>query len=200
MFVNFNMPEETKNKIVESTLSLIDKKPFPQVRTREIAEKSAISEATIFKYFKTKDSILDNLVDKFLSIITDLDLSHVENEEDFRNALIHFFTKSYKVNYLRRRIFKFVLYICMYKQDTFFTLNNIINTKLIDPIEKIVEIGKNNWGYNKKFDTKINVRLLMHSLTFFTIHQGVFGAEKVDKYDMDKAIRIAVDNFLKSLK
>lgn len=194
------MPEETKNKIVESTLSLIDKKPFPQVRTREIAEKSAISEATIFKYFKTKDSILDNLVDKFLSIITDLDLSHVENEEDFRNALIHFFTKSYKVNYLRRRIFKFVLYICMYKQDTFFTLNNIINTKLIDPIEKIVEIGKNNWGYNKKFDTKINVRLLMHSLTFFTIHQGVFGAEKVDKYDMDKAIRIAVDNFLKSLK
>ena len=88
----------------------------------------------------------------------------------------------------------------MYKQDTFFTLNNIINTKLIEPIEKIVEIGKNNWGYNKKIDTKINVRLLMHSLTFFTIHQGVFGAEKVDKYDMDKAIRIAVDNFLKSLK
>ena len=200
MFVNFSMPEETKNKIVESTLSLIDKKPFPQVRTKEIAEKSAISEATIFKYFKTKDSILDNLVDKFLSIITDLDLSQVENEEDFRNALIHFFTKSYKVNYLSRRIFKFVLYICMYKQDTFFNLNNIINTKLIEPIEKIVEIGKNNWGYNKKIDTKINVRLLMHSLTFFTIHQGVFGAEKVDKYDMDKAIRIAVDNFLKSLK
>ena len=104
------MPEETKNKIVESTLSLIDKKPFPQVRTKEIAEKSAVSEATIFKYFKTKDSILDNLVDKFLSIITDLDLSHVENEEGFRNALIHFFTKSYKVNYLSRRIFKFVLY------------------------------------------------------------------------------------------
>ena len=102
------MPKETKNKIVESTLSLIDKKPFPQVRTKEIAEKSAISEATIFKYFKTKDSILDNLVDKFLNIITDLDLSHVENEEDFRNALIHFFTKSYKINYLSRRIFKFV--------------------------------------------------------------------------------------------
>ena len=194
------MPEETKNKIVESTLSLIDKKPFPQVRTKEIAEKSAISEATIFKYFKTKDSILDNLVDKFLSIITDLDLSQVENEEDFRNALIHFFTKSYKVNYLTRRIFKFVLYICMYKQDTYLTIYKSIHNKLFEPIENIVEKGKINWGYDKKVDTVIHVRLFMYGIAFFTINQDVFRADKIDNLEMDQVFRISVDNFLKSLK
>ncbi len=194
------MPEETKNKIVESTLSLIDKKPFPQVRTKEIAEKATISEATIFKYFKTKDSILDNLVDKFLSIITDLDLSQVENEEDFRNALIHFFTKSYKVNYLTRRIFKFVLYICMYKQDTYLTIYKSIHNKLFEPIENIVEKGKINWGYDKKVDTVIHVRLFMYGIAFFTINQDVFRADKIDNLEMDQVFRISVDNFLKSLK
>ena len=88
----------------------------------------------------------------------------------------------------------------MYKQDTFLTLYRIIRTKLFEPVEKIIEKGKNNWGYNKKVDTKITVRLLMYSLTFFTIQQSVFRAEKLDKFDMEKVIRIAVDNFLKSLK
>jgi len=194
------MPKDTKNKIINSTLSLIDKKPFPQVRTREIAKKSTISEATIFKYFKTKDSILSYLIDKFLTIITDLDLSNVENEENFRDTLVEFLIQSHKMNYLKRSIFKFALYICMYKQDTFLTLYRIIRTKLFEPVEKIIEKGKNNWGYNKKVDTKITVRLLMYSLTFFTIQQSVFRAEKLDKFDMEKVIRIAVDNFLKSLK
>ena len=44
------------------------------------------------------------------------------------------------------------------------------------------------------------ISIEIYDKSFFTIHQGVFGAEKVDKYDMDKTIRIAVDNFLKSLK
>ena len=39
MLVNYRMPEETKNKIVNSTLALIDKKPFPQVSTKEIVEE-----------------------------------------------------------------------------------------------------------------------------------------------------------------
>jgi len=38
MFVNFSMVEKTKNKIVDSTLSLIDKKPFHQISTKEIAD------------------------------------------------------------------------------------------------------------------------------------------------------------------
>ena len=194
------MPKDTKNKIIDSTLSLIDKKPFPQVRTREIAEKSTVSEATVFKYFKTKDTILNYLVDKFLTIISNINLSSVKNEEDFRATLVAFLIQAYKMNYLKRSIFKFALYICMYKQDTFLTLYRIINTKLFEPIEKTVERGKNDWGFNKKCNTKINVRLFLSSISFFTIQQGVFRSEKVEKYDMEKVTRISVDNFLKSIK
>ena len=200
MFVNFSMVEKTKNKIVDSTLALIDKKPFPQVTTKEIAEKSGIAEVTLFRHFVNKESILSYLVDKFLTIITDLDLSSIESEEDFKDALLDFITQSHKVNYLKRRIFKFALYICMYKQDTYLTIYKSIHNKLFEPIENIVEKGKINWGYDKKVDTVIHVRLFRYGIAFFTIHQNVFRADKIDNLEMDQVFRISVDNFLKSLK
>ena len=194
------MVEKTKNKIVDSTLALIDKKPFPQVTTKEIAEKSGVAEVTLFRHFVNKESILSYLVDKFLTIITDLDLSSIESEEDFKDALLDFITQSHKVNYLKRRIFKFALYICMYKQDTYLTIYKSIHTKLFEPIENIVEKGKINWGYDKKVDPAIHVRLFMYGIAFFTIHQNVFRADKIDNLEMDQVFRISVDNFLKSLK
>ena len=194
------MPKDTKTNIVDSTLKLIDNKPFPQVRTKDIAEKSNISEATIFKYFKTKDSILNSLIDKFLNVIYELDLSGIENEEHFRNELITFFKKVIKIDYFKRILMKLILYIGMYKQDRFFTLVEHMNKKFFEPIENVVEMGKVNWGYKKNNNTKVHVRLFINSISLFSIQQDVFGAKKIEKYDMDEIIVTAVDNFLKSLR
>ena len=48
----------TKEKILISTLKLIDEKPFPQVSTKEIAKLSGISEGAIFRHYKTKEVFL----------------------------------------------------------------------------------------------------------------------------------------------
>ena len=194
------MVKETKNKILNSTLALIDNKPFPEVTTKEIAKKSKIAEVTLFRHFSNKESISHYIIDKFLNIIANLDLSSIENEKDFRDKLIEFISHSHKMNYLKRRIFKFTLYVSMYKEDTYLSFHKAIDTKLYEPIENIVEKGKIAWGYDKKVDTRIHVRLLMYGVAFFTIHQKVFRANKYDEIEMDKVYRIAVDNFLKSLK
>ena len=88
----------------------------------------------------------------------------------------------------------------MYKQDTYLTIYKIIHNKLFEPIENILEKGKINWGYDKKVDPVIHVRLFMYSVAFFTINQNVFRADKIDNLEMDQVFRISVDNFLKSLK
>ena len=190
----------TKEKIANSTLSLIDKKPFPQLRTKEIANKANISEATIFKYYKSKDSILDKIISNFFNHLTDFNLSHIENEEDFRNELITFFQKTQKSNYFKRRLMKFVLYLGMYKQDTFFIFVNKMNVIFFEPIERIVDKGKAEWGYNKNINTKIHVRLFVNSIVLFAIQQDVFGAKKIEEYNFNKIITTGVDNFIKSLK
>lgn len=46
--------DKTKKKIVDCTIHLIYKKGYNNTSTKEIANCSGVSEATIFKYFQTK--------------------------------------------------------------------------------------------------------------------------------------------------
>ena len=54
--------DKTKQKILKETIELISKKGYAATSTREIAEKADVSEATIFKYYKSKDNLLQTIV------------------------------------------------------------------------------------------------------------------------------------------
>lgn len=63
------MSEHTRNRILQSSLQLILAKGYDGTRTREIADMTGVSEATIFKHFKTKEELMKSLIvdmiDKF---------------------------------------------------------------------------------------------------------------------------------------
>ncbi len=54
--------EKTKKKILNETINLIAKKGYASTSTREIAKKAEISEATIFKYYQSKENLLKTIV------------------------------------------------------------------------------------------------------------------------------------------
>ena len=58
------MTKKTRTKLLDSTLSLIDQKPFQQISTKEIAKESGVAEVTLFRHFKNKESLFDNLAYK----------------------------------------------------------------------------------------------------------------------------------------
>ena len=95
---------------------------------------------------------------------------------------------------------KFILYIGMYKQSTFFRFVDIANIQIFEPLEQCIEFGKKEWGYKNNINTKLQVRLFINSIGLFLIQQKVFMAEKIEKYNFDEIITTAVDTFLKSLK
>ena len=187
----------TKEKILLNTLKLIDKNPFPKISTKQIANETGISEGAIFKHFKNKEELLQHLCDKFLTIVTTIDLTNISNETDFRKILISFFQNLQRT---QNQVYKLVLYISMYKKSQFKIFNKIINEEVYKKIEEVVKNNIKNWNYNEKINIKIHVRLLMYSLYFFTIQQQVFGADKIENFDMKKVIETSVDNFLMGLK
>ena len=65
----------TKDKILISTLKLIDNKPFPQVSTKEIAELTGISEGLFSDIIKQRKFYCKNYA-SFLNLTTTLDLSN----------------------------------------------------------------------------------------------------------------------------
>jgi len=194
------MSKETKDKLLDSTLSLIDKKPFHQISTKEIAEESGVAEVTLFRHFTNKESLLDILTDKFFKMIVGFETLNINSEERFRTELINFFNKTTKSDPLQRKLYKIFLYIGMYRKKTFFKYATIYESQIAGPIEQIVDYGKKHWGYRKEIDTDLSVKLLLNSIGFFSIIQNVFLLREVNAYDFDQIIEIGVNNFLRSLK
>ena len=194
------MSKETKDKLLDGTLSLIDKKPFHQISTKEIAEESGVAEVTLFRNFTNKESLLDILTDKFFKMIVGFETLNINSEETFRTELVIFFTKTTKSDPLSRKLFKIFLYIGMYRKKTFFKYASQYERTIAGPIEQVVDYGKKHWGYREELDTDITVKLLLNSIGFFTIVQNVFLLREVKSYDFDQIIEIGIDNFLRSLK
>jgi len=194
------MVKKTKDKLLDSTLSLIDEKPFYQITTKEIAKRSGVAEVTLFRYFTNKESILNILTNRFFKMIIGFKTRNVKSENDFRFELIRYFSKAIKSDPFQRKMFKVFLYIGMYRKNTFFKYATIYEKEIVGPIEKIVLYGKEHWGYRKNVDVEISVKLLINSIGFFNIIQNVFLLKEINEYDFKQIIEIGVDNFLKSLK
>ena len=194
------MSKETKDKLLDGTLSLIDKKPFHQISTKEIAEESGVAEVTLFRHFTNKESILEILADKFFKMIVGFETLNIDSEEKFRTKLVQYFGRTTKSNPISRRLFKIFLYIGMYRKKTFFKYASQYERTIAGPIEQIVDYGKKHWGYRKEIDTNITVQLLLNSIGFFNITQNVFLLKESNPYDFNKVIEIGIDNFLRSLK
>ena len=191
---------QTQEKIEKSTLELIDKKPFQEISTRQIASQAGVSEMTIFRHFSSKDKILDRLSRFFFKLIIGFDSNTIKDENHFRAELINFFKKSISSSPMHRKLFKVFLYIGMYKKEMFLKYSDIYEDQIAGPIEQVVEYGIKNWGYNKNLDVEISVRLLINSIGFFNIVQNVFLLREKKPYDLNKVIEISVDNFIKTLK
>lgn len=58
-------PEETREKILQSTATLMKQKGFKAVTTRSIAREAQVNESTVFRHFGSKQGILNALVEKY---------------------------------------------------------------------------------------------------------------------------------------
>jgi len=78
--------ENTEDKIMDSAIKLFYQKGYNGASTSEIAKEAGIAEGTIFRYFKTKKEILNQVLIKLIenlsqSLITDrMDMILKENK------------------------------------------------------------------------------------------------------------------------
>ena len=56
-------------RIINAAINIFSEKGFESTRTREIAERAGIAEGTIFRYFPTKDAILERMVPLLIRVM-----------------------------------------------------------------------------------------------------------------------------------
>ena len=56
-------------RIINAAINIFSEKGFESTRTREIAERAGVAEGTIFRYFPTKDAILERMVPLLIRVM-----------------------------------------------------------------------------------------------------------------------------------
>ncbi len=73
--------DDLKNKIIEATQRLLDKKPLSDISLAEISKEAGISKGTLYYYYKSKNDILFDITDNYLTTQWNDLIAWTENPE-----------------------------------------------------------------------------------------------------------------------
>lgn len=85
-------PLLTRERIVATALALVDREGLQAVSTRRLAAELGVSGPSLYNHFRTKDAILDAVVD---AVCADVDLSMFEDGTPWPQALLRW-ARSYR--------------------------------------------------------------------------------------------------------
>ncbi|MBS3792597.1 TetR/AcrR family transcriptional regulator [Candidatus Bipolaricaulota bacterium] len=198
--------EETKQKILDTTIEMISKKGYAPTTTKEIAEMAGVSEGTIFKYYGSKKDLLREIVDKTI--------------REF---------KEYSVNEAIPEVFARVedksprklLYLLMAERAQFFSdhsasMQVIIQETMIDESiretfkgevwsemtrvsDKIFDRAKELGQFKKEFDNETLRRVIFGSFFFYVIFEGMLDVNNRDDENPTEVIELTLDLILSGI-
>ena len=160
-----NMPAG-KKKIILAAIDLFSKKGFHGTSTAKIAETAGMSQATLFKYFKTKDDLLNSIISAgFPPILASFvaGINQEKNLEDMIHLLVFNRFEFMKKNQKLVRIFfqEFII-----NKEFNSNLKNMIKNGPINPkLKKLYLIlSKSDKRFNNNLSITQVFRIIMGPL------------------------------------
>ncbi|MBC8345664.1 MAG: TetR/AcrR family transcriptional regulator [Candidatus Marinimicrobia bacterium] len=188
--------EDRIQHILDSTLTLIGRKPLASIRTAEIARESGISEGALFKYFSSKDEILSQIMKRYENTahptVPSEEIKTVEAFRDFINTYLQSMVRktTRRFSYLR-----LLLQVSMGDEAMGSSKYNQVKNGVWTIMEDRIKYGQIHWGFKKDINIQVQVRLLHLSVLMFFIEQEIFNAKEIEYFDMSTIKDIAIDNF-----
>lgn len=137
---------QVKEKLRRATYELLAEKGYASVSTRDIVKRADTALGQLTYYYKTKDSLINEVIDEIIeTLITKLSEA-VENAEDKKDALMQCFQKFLNNNDNTQRIVIDLITQSFYNNNL-----SIKASSLIDRIsEIIVEVIMNEDDISRK--------------------------------------------------
>ena len=190
------------NQITEKTLELINKNgSVDSLRTKDLADAIGASEATIFKFFESKEEILNSVIRRYIHRkplrIQASDLKTLDDFENFLREILDTLldTSPSRVPYVSLLI-QISLKGNSIAQENFEDLK-----KIWAIIEDRIEYGKKNWNFSDSVDSKLQTRLFYFAAVMYYIQMEVFNRKSVESesFDVIEVKETLLANFLKIL-
>lgn len=190
-----------KEKILESAVKLFADKGFSGTTTKEIAEKSGVNEALIFRYFSTKrdlyGSIIENKINEEPGIEKPLE-RYRDTKDDwyiFRSIALRMFDKcGGDPDFIR--LLHYSALEGHELSDMFFdTYVEYINTLLSEYIKDRISDGA-----FKKINPLVAARAFIGMVINYIIVQELFGEKRKGNIKQEEIVESFVRIFLEGMK
>ena len=190
------------NQIAEKTLELINKKgSVDALRTKDLADAIGASEATIFKFFESKEEILNSVIRRYIHRKPlKIQASDLKTLDDFENFLREILDTSLDSSPSRVPYVSLLIQISL-KGNSIAQENFEDLKKIWAIIEDRIEYGKKNWNFSDSVDSKLQTRLFYFAAVMYYIQMEVFNRKSVESesFDVIEVKETLLANFLKIL-
>jgi|TARA_B110000881_G_scaffold210759_1_gene218495 AcrR family transcriptional regulator len=193
--------EQRIEQIKKKTFNLIAHNgSLDSIRTKDIASAIGASEATIFKYFDSKEDILESVIKEYIqSRPLNFNSEEVTTLKGFKKYLHKILDFTFDTSSNRNKNVSLIIQTSLKKHPISNWNYKNLKDEVWSFIEDRIEYGKKHWNFAKSIDSKIQSRLFYYAPIMFYIQMEIFDSKSIEKFDYEKVKKIHIENFIKVL-
>ena len=193
--------EQRIEQIKKKTFNLITHNgSMDSIRTKDIANAIGASEATMFKYFDSKEDILESVIKEYIqSRPLNFNAEEVKTFKDFKKYLHKILDFTLDTSSNRNKNVSLIIQASLKKHPISNWNYKNLKDEVWSFIENRIEYGKKHWNFAKSIDSKIQARLFYYATVMFYIQMEIFGSKSIEKFDYKKVKKIHIENLIKIL-
>ena len=193
--------EQRIKQIKKKTFNLIAHNgSLDSIRTKDIASAIGASEATMFKYFDSKEDILESVIKEYIqSRPLNFNSEEVTTLKGFKKYLHKILDSTFDTSSNRNKNVSLIIQTSLKKHPISNWNYKNLKDEVWSFIEDRIEYGKKHWNFAKSIDSKIQSRLFYYAPIMFYIQMEIFDSKSIEKFDYEKVKKIHIKNFIKVL-
>ena len=178
--------DERKQEIIEKSSILFNRKGYMKTSVADIVREVAVAKGTFYYYFKSKEDVLDAIIDQEINQICENAINIAKNEAlDVHQKLLSIIigsdvsqTKDKEIDYDESMDVEDIRETLHLKDNEKFHLKSIkeINIKLAPILAQVVEQGNKEGVFNTPYPLETIEHLLVSSS--FLFDEGIFNWEQ----------------------
>ncbi len=197
--------EETKQKILKTTIETISEKGYAPTTTREIAQEAGVSEGTIFKYFGSKKELLRRIVETTIKDFRDYSVEEAIPEvfagtEDGspKELLIKLMKERAKFFREHNKAMQVIIQETMIDESIRETFRREVWSEMTKVSGQIFDRAK-ELGEFKDVENRTARRVIFGSFLFYVIFEGMLGVNTGEEDKPEEEIEKTLDLILSGI-
>lgn len=196
----------TKKRIIEAALEIVGEKGHSASTTREIAEEAGVSEATLFKYFGSKDELLKEIVlqtmDNFYNYAIAEALPQILNDSQGHSVeflLTEFATERMTFLQKHSKAFRVIFQEMMINESVFKMFREKIWVKMQEITDFIFDQGKKS-GELRQIDNYFLRKTFISTIIFAGIFENILQLDQDQPYNLKEQVSMILDILFNGIK